>query len=222
MTWREDEKRQREYQKQYHAKRYAEKREEILARNKKWRDENPDKQKAFIYAWRENNKERNNENNKRWRDNNPEAYRESKRKCNEKNRDKYRETDRAWREANRDHVRDRSRKYLSERLSSDPQFKIAWYTRIRMRNVLKGIRKSAPTLKLLGCTLDEARAHIEAQFKPGMTWDNWSDDGWHLDHILPLAGFDLTDSAQQAKAFHYTNLQPLWALENLQKGARIL
>jgi hypothetical protein len=48
-----------------------------------------------------------------------------------------------------------------------------------------------------------------------MTWDNWTTDGWHIDHIKPLASsFDLTDRKQFLEACHYTNLQPLWAKDN--------
>ena len=61
--------------------------------------------------------------------------------------------------------------------------------------------------------------HLEAQFKPGMTWDNYGLKGWHVDHIRPCASFDLRDPEQQRRCFHYTNLQPLWAEENLKKGS---
>lgn len=62
-------------------------------------------------------------------------------------------------------------------------------------------------------------AHLEAQFAPGMTWENRGE--WHVDHIRPLASFDLTDPEQLRTASHYTNLQPLWASDNLAKGARL-
>ncbi len=67
-----------------------------------------------------------------------------------------------------------------------------------------------------------AREHLEKQFKEGMTWENHGLYGWHIDHIIPCASFDLTDLEQQKKCFHYTNLQPLWAKENLIKGVKIL
>ena len=73
----------------------------------------------------------------------------------------------------------------------------------------------------MGCDLKFLIRFLEDQFQEGMSWDNWSRDGWHLDHIIPLDAFDLTDIEEQKKALHYTNLQPLWAEENLKKGNRI-
>ena len=61
-------------------------------------------------------------------------------------------------------------------------------------------------------------AHLEALFQPGMTWDNHAIDGWHIDHIRPCTSFDLTDPEQQRQCFHYTNLQPLWAFDNISKS----
>lgn len=72
----------------------------------------------------------------------------------------------------------------------------------------------------VGCSLAELKRHLEAQFKPGMHWLNNTTEGWHIDHIRPLVAFDLTDPVQQRQAWHYTNLQPLWATENLSKGSR--
>ena len=54
-----------------------------------------------------------------------------------------------------------------------------------------------------------------------MSWDNWNLAGWHIDHIRPLASFDLTDPVQLKQAAHYTNLQPLWAHDNYVKGSRV-
>jgi len=58
------------------------------------------------------------------------------------------------------------------------------------------------------------------QFKPGMTWDNYGYYGWHIDHKVPCSNFDLSKPEEQYKCFHYTNLQPLWAEENLIKGGK--
>lgn len=73
-------------------------------------------------------------------------------------------------------------------------------------------------IQFLGCSLDEFRTHLESQFQPGMTWDNWGRQGWHIDHIRPLLHFDLKDEAQLRTVCHYTNLQPLWWRDNIVKS----
>jgi hypothetical protein len=91
-----------------------------------------------------------------------------------------------------------------------------------MRNAIKFGYKSGSAVKDLGCSIEECKKYIESQFKESMTWENWGVYGWHLDHKIPLDSFDLTDREQFLKACHYTNLQPLWAKENLSKGNKIL
>lgn len=73
-------------------------------------------------------------------------------------------------------------------------------------------------MKLLDCSPLFLKEHLEKQFKEGMTWDNHTTDGWHIDHIRPCCSFDLTKKEQQEECFHYSNLQPLWATDNLKKG----
>jgi hypothetical protein len=92
--------------------------------------------------------------------------------------------------------------------------------RCRIKAAIRGLTKSKSALVYLGCTVPEVRAHLEAQFLPGMSWDNHTIDGWHIDHIRPLVSFDMTQEAERCIAFHYTNLQPLWATDNLRKNAR--
>ena len=70
--------------------------------------------------------------------------------------------------------------------------------------------------QLVGCSMDQYRAHVERQFLPGMSWSNHG--AWHIDHIHPLSQFRLVDPLERARAFHYTNTRPLWAHENLSKG----
>lgn len=118
--------------------------------------------------------------------------------------------------------------YVKARYAEDALFATAWKLRTRFQTALrrfmaatgKASGKRAPTLELLGCHLEEFVAHIEAQFEPGMTWDNWAKDGWHLDHERPLASFDLSDPEQVREAMHFSNFRPLWAADNLSKGAK--
>jgi hypothetical protein len=76
------------------------------------------------------------------------------------------------------------------------------------------------TRRLIGCDADTLCLILEAQFFPGMTWANYG-TVWHVDHIIPLAAYTLTDPEQQREAFHYSNLQPLWAHENMAKGDEV-
>ena len=110
-------------------------------------------------------------------------------------------------------------KQAMQRYYSDTNFRLVNVLRARVRIAIKKGCKSAQTMELLGCSIEEVKSHLESQFTEGMTWDNHGE--WHIDHIIPCASFDLTDPEQQKKCFHYTNLQPLWASENISKGARL-
>jgi hypothetical protein len=112
------------------------------------------------------------------------------------------------------------RDYHKERSSRDPQFRMANAMRNRIRAAIlsKGGTKSGGTMALLGCDIATVRAHLESLFAPWMSWSNFGD--WHIDHIVPMSAFDLTDPEQQRRACHYTNLQPLSATENMRKSNR--
>jgi hypothetical protein len=69
--------------------------------------------------------------------------------------------------------------------------------------------------------MERLKKHLESLFEEGMTWENWNREGWHIDHIKPLSSFDLRKEEEQRKAMHYTNLQPLWAEENIKKGNKV-
>jgi len=112
-----------------------------------------------------------------------------------------------------------TKKYLNKR-KKDPNFKLLTILRGRIYDVLRGHNKSNSTKNMLGCTIEEFWIHLEKTFKPGMTRENHG--LWHVDHIKPCASFDLTKPEEQAKCFHYTNLQALWAHENLSKKDKIL
>lgn len=103
---------------------------------------------------------------------------------------------------------------------TDPRFRIRrrLSTRLRTAIKIKGGKKNKKTMELLGCTIEHMMEHLESLFQPGMTWETYGFRGWHIDHIKPCASFDLTDPEQQKLCFHWTNLQPLWAIDNLKKS----
>lgn len=118
--------------------------------------------------------------------------------------------------------RDKRNEYLKNKRKEDIQFRIRKNIRDRMRAAMDGRSKSEHTMKLLGCSIEELKIHLEKQFTTGMGWDNYGKKGWHIDHILPCASFDLTNLDEQIKCFHYSNLQPLWAKDNYKKRDKII
>lgn len=107
------------------------------------------------------------------------------------------------------------------RYATDPHFVLRKLISDRIRNALRNFKanKYFASQELVGCTLLKLRQHLESQFTMGMSWQNQG--AWHIDHIIPCASFDLTKPSEQKKCFHYTNLQPLWACDNLSKGSKL-
>lgn len=122
--------------------------------------------------------------------------------------------------------REKLRLHEKDRKTRDPKFKLACNLRTRFYMAIRACvsgtatRRVTSSVRHLGCSLEELKLYLEARFKPGMTWENHGTHSWHIDHIRPLCSFDLTDVAQQRLACHYTNLQPLWAAENLAKHGK--
>ena len=96
------------------------------------------------------------------------------------------------------------------------------YIRNRVRHYIQinNITKKNKTFDIVGCTPEFLKEHLEKQFKNEMTWENYGFYGWHIDHIIPLSS--AKNEEELYKLCHYTNLQPLWAKENLSKGTKIL
>lgn len=124
-------------------------------------------------------------------------------------------------QANKEHLNARTAVYNRERQKVDLQFKLAGRLRTRLWFALSGVRKVGSFVRDIGCSIPELVSHLESQFTEGMSWDNYGLYGWHMDHIIPLSSFDLTDREQFLQACHYTNLQPLWAKDNLSKGSKL-
>jgi hypothetical protein len=132
-----------------------------------------------------------------------------------------------WKRKNKDKMREYRRKWCSLKQKTDIDFKMLHNLRSRILQALKKGWKSGFAIELLGCSIEQLKQHLESQFTKGMNWKNygtgWNGNGmkqWHIDHIKPCASFDLSKSEEQRKCFNYKNLQPLWAEDNLNKGAK--
>ena len=145
---------------------------------------------------------------------------ESSKKYREKNLKWYQNNNRVYYQKNMERMKENSKASFYRRIESDIGFRILQRLRKRMWDATSGRVKSARTAELVGCSHDVLVSHIENQFTDGMTWENYGK--WHLDHIIPCASFDLSKPKEQKKCFHYTNLQPLWAVDNIRKSDKLL
>lgn len=208
-----------------HAKWVAENAERNRQHKAKYREANREtlREKSRVYSARyraENSalvRERNRKWMRKWVKNNRDESNRRGRESYAKHREARSEQNREYRQRRGNALAVERRK---KRCRADATFKLSTRVRSAVSAALSRGRKSKGTELYLGCSFTELRVHLERQFAPGMTWDNYGVRGWHIDHIRPLNSFDLSDSAQQAMAFHYTNLQPLWAKDNLAKGAK--
>lgn len=171
--------------------------EKVLDAQKRWRRENPEWVYNRYKKYRLENPEKVLERNRNWHENNPEKrkiYRENYKPRKIERRRERRETDNVYNLVNR--LRCRLRKYL----------------------ITHNITKKNRTFDVVGCTPEFLKEYLEKQFRDGMNWENRGE--WHIDHIIPLSS--ATSEEELYKLCHYTNLQPLWAEENLRKGNKIL
>lgn len=197
-------------------------------RHKAYYEKNRERLKASSKKWRENNRERAKESRKQYLKNNKEKVRATNRKYNLKRKEKMRvyykenkEKIQAFQRKYRRKFPEKRREYVRNRRKTDPNYALRCVLRSRLRGVLRGQVKAASTMALLGCSTEQLMRHLERQFVEGMSWNNRG-TAWHVDHILPCASFDLSDAEQQRRCFHWSNLQPLFASENISKGDKIL
>lgn len=210
--------------------RYLRQHESEREQQRIYRELNRERIREQQRAYRAENRDAINAKQRAIRAANVEAYRErerARRKSPEERAHAIEKT-RQWIAANKERHLAWARSYRRRRLASDPVYKATVAMRRRFYMAIRNqiydgwnIRSGA-AVRLLGCTMAEFVAYIESLWMPGMTWNNWSRDGWHIDHIMPLAAFDLADECQRSKACHYTNLRPLWAKDNLAKGSKCL
>ena len=169
--------------------------------NRDYRSRNPETSRLSSSIWIENNKDRR------------EAY---VRKWQENNRDRVNQLARDRRERNPDAVKEYQKKY-----SSIPSVRIRRAVSSRIRTCLILGKGGQRTFDVLGYSISELTLHLERQFLPGMSWDNYGK--WHIDHILPVSSFSVESMGDEEfnACWALSNLRPLWAVDNMRKHASI-
>ncbi len=234
-------------EKPYWQKYYAKNRERLRAYHRARYHGNKERHKKNVDRWQQKNREHVLEHNRiKQRERiarlSPEQNKERIRRSNQRARELHPDQDKEryrrdyadpekrkkiladckeYRKANRKKITAYQVKWIMNKRRTDPHFRMIQDLRIRARAALKGGLKQESTTQLLGCDKDTAIRFIEGQFKPGMTWDNHGRKAgcWVVDHRVPIAAHDLTTEEGRRAAFRYTNLQPLWFEENLEKSS---
>lgn len=195
-----------------------------------YNQKNKERRKQYDKIYREVNKERLKEVKKQYREANKEKIAAKDKKYREANKEKIKQyridnkehitkKTKEYRQKNKEKLNERQNAYKNNKYQENIQYRLAVNLRARFKIALKNNQKKGSAVQDLGCTIDELKLYLEMQFASGMTWDNYGE--WHIDHITPLSSFDLTCRMELLEAVHYTNLQPLWAEDNLRKGSKI-
>jgi hypothetical protein len=160
------------------------------------------------------------EKDKKWVENNRDTYNKCFKNWVENNKSHYQQYQQQWIDNNRDKVNEYAKKsQLKQR--QDPKVKLHHAIRARINERVKqqGTNKSKPTLEIVGLdSWDKLREHIELQFTDGMNWDNYGNQpgNWSIDHIIPISSAKTEEEIY--KLNHYTNLRPMWHIDNIKKG----
>ncbi len=171
-------------------------------------------------AYRTENPEKFKASKKLYYDKNIVRIREEKRNNSKKFTDKKAIYDKEYRIIKQKEIAEFKKNWEREQVKKSPSYKIKRNLRRRIHHALNGKNKSKKTFELLGCDIDFFKKYIENKFTEGMCWENYGVKGWHIDHIIPCAKFDLNIPEEQQKCFHYSNQQPLWATDNYKKGRK--
>jgi hypothetical protein len=124
-----------------------------------------------------------------------------------------------WSSKNRNKINSRVRIWYHTVLKNDVHSILAKNLRRRLTRALQENWKTGSAVSDLGCSIKEFKLYLESQFLPGMSWDNYGE--WHIDHVIPISLFDLSDETQTKEACNYLNLQPLWASDNIKKSNNV-
>lgn len=214
---------------------YNKNKENILLNAKKYRNKNKEKIKKYIAIYRDVNKDKIKitvtaygiknrikikEQTAKFREENRSIVNEMARKSYKKHAEKCAERSKIYRANNKERLQKKNSEYIKNKYKTDPFFKLKKTLRGRCLEAFKcvGKKKNTKSEILIGGSFEIARAHIERQFTKGMSWDNHGE--WEIDHLIPISSAKTEEDI--ASLCHYTNLQPLWKIDNAKKKAKIL
>lgn len=197
---------------------YKENKEYILDRNKKWKKNNENKIKISLKEYYKKNKQKLLNYHKEYYEENKPSIMEKMKTYYLDNLEKKQEYIKNYRKDNKDKINERLRNYRKIKRKEDILYKLSQNLSHRLRQLLKTktIIKNKKTEMVIGCDKEFLKEHLEKQFKDGMSWENYGYEGWHIDHIIPLAS--AKNKEEVYELCHYSNLQPLWAKENMKKN----
>jgi hypothetical protein len=178
--------------------------------SKKWRQLNKEKVKVQKQRYLKKYHQKNLDRGKKYRENNKEKVIERSDKWRKENPD-YHST---YYQKNKEKIHEQ----ILIKKKNDPIFKLKSHYRSKLNKIL-GSNKNKKTFEIIGCTSHQLKEHLESQFTHGMCWENHGLFGWHIDHIIPLSSVNTEEKLY--KLCHYTNLQPLWAKDNLIKSNKL-
>jgi len=202
--------------KEKRAQKYQENKEQERLKQKERYEKDKEKIIARSKAHYEKNKETMAADQKLKRQQNLEAARLKDRQIRERNKEAYNKREKEYFHKNKQECIKRNIEYRKQRAKTDPLFAAKEKLRRTVRSSFQRIKKNKPTdtRSCLGCTWEEAKAHLESLFQEGMTWENHGVNGWHIDHIRPVASFNENELHLMNLI---ENLQPLWSEDNLLK-----
>lgn len=202
----------------YNREQYLKNREKRLADQKEYYRTNKEARARYNKEYAEKNREVVSAQRKSYREKNSEVRKEKLREWYLKNTEYAKLKAKMYRQENREALAKKAAEYRREKMKNDPLYAL----KVRIRGLIgvklwsNGYTKRSRTHTILGCSFEDFRSHIEEQFTEGMSWNNHGE--WHLDHITPIASAKSEEDVIRLN--HYTNFRPLWAIDNLRKGAK--
>lgn len=188
-------------------------------RSRDWRKKNPEKAKRGQQEWYKANRKAAQKNIQKWQKENTEKIKTIAQNWREKNP----EYNQEWRKKNLAKHRKNCRKYVQQRRKTDPNFRLNRNVSGAIGASLRGNKNGRRWGSIVGYTLNELKNHLEKQFTKGMTWKTYGKNGWVIDHKIPISAFNFTEinHTDFKKCWALKNLQPMWAVANMEKHAKL-